>query len=270
MSSTPPHRVLHPPTLKTPPFLPTISSTTAFPSPSRPYAPLLAKILTHQKDRKTADDEVARQLKDKMIVEYRNQSEQHEKLATEFVGRVQAWLGGLVATLVNQVSECGGSVHSENLKPHFHESINNYLLSQLGVYQKAVKKHKLNSRQRTDRFSGKAFARYTQTLEKDEADLLDLFKELDEAYQTTFPSNYLNLSSATLRDQHSSMTIKQEHKSELEMNNISVSHDQHDSDSKMDGFFDASSSPTPDSCSKISQIQRRKETKRKLNFSESD
>lgn len=62
-----------------------------------PYTRLLNAIITHQKERKDADDEAARHLKDKMIVEYRNQSEQHEKLTTEFVGRVQGGLGGLVA-----------------------------------------------------------------------------------------------------------------------------------------------------------------------------
>ncbi|PVH77378.1 hypothetical protein DL98DRAFT_591329 [Cadophora sp. DSE1049] len=115
-----------------------------------------------------------------MIVEYRNQSEQHEKLTTEFVGRVQDGLGALVANLL-----CQNPRSQEELRAIYQETINTYILGHLSVYQKAVKKQKLNSRQRTDRFSGKSLARYKETLEKDESDLLDLFRKLNDAYEKT-------------------------------------------------------------------------------------
>ncbi|KAH6711787.1 hypothetical protein BKA61DRAFT_578217 [Leptodontidium sp. MPI-SDFR-AT-0119] len=237
-------------------------------SPPPPYASILSAILTHQKERKAADDEAARQIKDKMIVEYRNQSEQHEKLTTEFVGRLQGGLDGLVATLLNQaLSGCGDNDEMNN---KFHESINNYLLSHLGIYQKAVKKHKINSRQRTDRLSGKAFTRYNQTLEKDESDLLDLFNKLHDAYQATFPTSVTNSSSSEVSKSISdrrlnSVMIKQEREWEYEpepqLNQISFSHDQHDSDVEMGGFCGSFSPPT--SCGEKSTLSGR-DKKRKI------
>lgn len=42
----------------------------------------------------------------------------------------------------------------------YQEMINNYILGNLSVYQKAIRKQKLNSRQRTDRFSGESLTRH--------------------------------------------------------------------------------------------------------------
>ena len=62
-----------------------------------PYGSSLRDIATHLRDRKKADDDMIRHLKDAMMVEYTNQSEQHEKLAGVFVDGIQDGLDGLAA-----------------------------------------------------------------------------------------------------------------------------------------------------------------------------
>ncbi|KAG4434258.1 hypothetical protein IFR05_010248 [Cadophora sp. M221] len=234
----------------------TIPSPSTSTSPPAPYAAILTAILTHQRERKAADDEEARQLKNTMIAEYQDQSEQHERLTTEFVGSLQGGLDGLVATLINQALNANTSDGHGDLKANLHESINNYFLSHLSTYQKAVKKHRSNSRQRTDRFGGKTFTRYKQTLEKDESDLLGLFSKLDEEYREMSPSPF-NASLSALPnpisdDRFNLIKIKREREPEPHLNYISSTNEQHDSDVEMDGMCGTSSASIP--YSKVSRL----------------
>ncbi|KAH7389125.1 hypothetical protein BKA64DRAFT_725763 [Cadophora sp. MPI-SDFR-AT-0126] len=226
------------------------------PSPSiskSPFHQILTKISTHQRSRKASDDETARKLKDKMIVEYRNQSEQHEKLTTEFVGRVQDGLGGLVANLL-----CQDARPQEELRAISHETLNTYILNHLSTYQKAVKRQKLNSRQRTDRFSSKSLARYKETLEKDESDLLDLFQELEDVCEKTSNGEMVRIEFGDKCDlpMLDSADFKGGKSGDDEKAEILKREACHDSDSEMEGFCISSSDATPS--------QPRRDKKRKL------
>lgn len=89
--------------------------------------------------------------------------------------------------------------------------------------------------------------RYKETLEKDESDLLDLFRQLEETYQKTFSAqNICTLStpkSTTLKSD--SLAVKLEDDMDAhKTNGNSRTKTCHDFDVEMDGFCLASSHTT--------------------------
>ena len=89
--------------------------------------------------------------------------------------------------------------------------------------------------------------RYKETLKKDESDLLDLFRQLEETYQKTCSAQNISTlftpESAALRSD--SLAVKLEDDMDVhKTNGNSRGNTYHDSDVEMDGFCLASSHTT--------------------------